>query len=228
MPSRSTRIAIVGARGRLGARIDALARDREDITVVASIGRGDPDPHGPVDVVIEAAGPAGVGRGIDLCERLGAPLVSASTGLAASEEDRRRALADRVAVLEAPNLSPGIALLRAALATVLGRLPEGWTIDIHEAHHAGKLDRPSGTALMLAALAADAGHPVADARMHSERTGAIVGEHEVVLSGPGETLRIRHEAGSRDVFAAGAIDAAIRLVGRPPGRYTMADLLPGG
>jgi 4-hydroxy-tetrahydrodipicolinate reductase len=228
MPSRPARIAIVGACGRLGSRIDALARGREDVRIVASIGREDPDPEGGIDVVIEAAGPSGVGRGIDLCERLGASLVSASTGLAVHEQQRRQALAERVAVLEAPNLSPGIALLRAALAAVLGRLPEGWTIDIHETHHAGKLDRPSGTALMLAVLADEAGHPVAEARIHSERAGGIIGEHELVLSGPGESLRFRHEALSRDVFAAGAIDAAIRLVGRPAGRYTMADLFTGG
>lgn len=227
MASTPTRIAIVGSSGRLGARIDALARGRDDVLVIASLGREDPDPGGGIDVVIEAAGPVGVGRAMRLCEFLGAPLVSASTGLAARERDRRQSLAERVAVLEAPNLSPGVALMRAAFAAVLGRLPEGWTIEVHETHHAGKLDRPSGTALMLAADAADAGHPVAGDGIHSVRAGEVVGEHELVLTGPGERLRMRHEAGSRDVFAAGAIDAAIRLVGRPPGLYTMADLLTG-
>ncbi len=228
MATTPTRIAIVGSGGRLGARIDALARDRDDVRVVASLGRDDPDPSGGIDVVIEAAGAVGAGRAFTLCEVLGAPLVSASTGLAARERDRRQALSERVAVLEAPNLSPGVALMRAALSAVVDRLPEGWTLEIHETHHAGKLDRPSGTALMLAAAAADAGRPVAGDRVHSRRIGEVVGEHEMVFTGPGETLRIRHEAGSRDVFAAGAIDAAIRLVGRPPGLLTMADLLAGG
>jgi len=227
MSATVTRIAIVGARGRLGTRITALAAPREDVSVVATLGRTDADPEGGVDVVIDVSGAAGAARAIALADRLGAPLLQASTGLAARDQADAEALATRVAVLHAPNLSPGVTMLHHLVREAVARLPEGWTIEIVEAHHAGKVDAPSGTALALAASAGAGGRAVSPERIRSVRDGEIIGEHELILTGPMETVRLRHEAGSRDLFAVGGIEAARWLHGRPPGRYRMDDVLAG-
>ena len=112
---------------------------------------------------------------------------------------------------------------------VLSRLVEqavpalaGWDCDIVESHHARKIDAPSGTALALGAVASAAG---AEPRYASVRAGDIVGEHLVQFTGMGERLELAHRATNRDVFARGALHAARRLQGRPPGRYGLRDLL---
>lgn len=225
MAKTITRIAIVGVTGRLGARIEALAGARPDVQVTAALSRAHPDPAQDIDVVIDVAGAAGARRAIDLAERLGASLLQASTGLEARDEAATDALAGRFAVLVAPNLSPGVAVLRHLVGEAVRHLPAGWTVDIVEAHHRGKVDAPSGTARALAESAGAAGRPVPGDRIHSIRAGSIVGEHEMILAGPMEIIRLRHEAGSRDVFAAGALDAARWLHGRPAGRYAMSDVL---
>ncbi len=220
-----TRIAIVGASGRLGGRIAALASARDDVRVTASLGRHDPDPADDVDVVVDVSGAPGAARAVALAGRLGAPLLQAGTGLA--DEDRRATerLAERVAVLVAPNLSRGVAMLQQLLAAALAAAPADWTIDVVETHHVGKRDAPSGTALALVETARAAGRPVPEDRVHALRSGGVVGEHEIVLGGPRETVRLRHEAIDRDVFAGGALEAARWLHGRPPGRYAMRDVL---
>ena len=223
-----TRLVIVGSGGRLGARIVALAEARSDVAIVAALGRADDDPDAAADVVIDVAGPAGAARAIAIADRLGAPLLQASTGLAARDEAARDALADRIAVLVAPNLSYGVAMLRELVAVAVKRLPEDWTLDIVDIHHAGKQDAPSGTARAVAESAETAGRVIPPDRIHSLRSGAVVGEHEIILGGPQETIRLRHEAGSRDLFATGALDAARWLHGRSPGRYAMEDVLAGG
>lgn len=227
MHATPTRVVIVGAGGRLGARIVTLAETRADVSIVAALGRESDDPKASTDVVIDVAGPAGAARAIALADRLSAPLLQASTGLAARDETARDALADRIAVLVAPNLSFGVAMLSELLTAALKRLPDDWTVDIVDVHHAGKQDAPSGTAQALAKSSSAAGRVIPPDRIHSRRSGSVIGEHEIILGGPQETIRLRHEAGSRDVFAVGALDAARWLHGRPPGRYAMEDVLVG-
>ena len=101
-------------------------------------------------------------------------------------------------------------------------LPAWWDCDIVEAHHASKVDAPSGTALALGAAAGQGG---AQPRYASLRAGDIVGEHLVQMTGAGERLELVHRATNRDVFARGALHAASRLAGRSPGRFRLADLL---
>lgn len=98
----------------------------------------------------------------------------------------------------------------------------GWDCDIVEAHHSGKVDVPSGTALALGEIAGRAG---AVPRYASLRAGDIVGEHLVQFTGSGERIELMHRVTDRDVFARGALHAARRLHGRAPGRYGVRDLL---
>jgi len=219
------RLAIVGAHGRLGTRITALAAARDDVRVVAALGREDDDPSVGVDVVIDVSGVSGAARAIALADRLGAPLLQAGTGLAEDDVRATERLSGRVAVLVAPNLSRGVALLHRLLAEAAAHLPEGWTVDLVETHHVGKRDAPSGTALALAETLRAAGRALPPDRVHAVRAGGVVGDHEIVLGGPLETVRLRHEAIDRDLFARGALDAARWLHGRAPGRYGMQDVL---
>ncbi|MCR6496087.1 hypothetical protein LJB71_07585 [Thermomonas sp. S9] len=112
-------------------------------------------------------------------------------------------------------------MLHDLVARASALLP-GWDCDIVEAHHARKLDAPSGTALTLGAAAESGGaHP----HYASLRAGDIVGEHLVQFATAGERIELVHRATNRDIFARGALHAARRLNGRAPGRYRLADLL---
>jgi len=99
------------------------------------------------------------------------------------------------------------------------------TLDIVESHHRRKVDAPSGTALSLANSLAEAGRPVPADRIHSLRGGDVIGQHEVVFAGPGETMRLEHRAERRELFALGALRAAKWVAGRPAGRYRIEDTL---
>jgi 4-hydroxy-tetrahydrodipicolinate reductase len=196
------------------------------------------------DVVIEFSAPAVAATTATLCAERHAGLVSGTTGLDAAEERAIRAAAERTAVLRASNFSVGVLALRRVLAEALAALP-GWDLEIIERHHRGKADSPSGTALGLArdALAArgwpeDAirhgrsgrpgARPDAEIGVHAVRGGSWVGEHTVVLAGPGETLELRHIAQDRTAFAHGALKAARFVADAPPGLYNLEAVLPAG
>jgi 4-hydroxy-tetrahydrodipicolinate reductase len=123
--------------------------------------------------------------------------------------------------LWASNFSLGVAVLHELVERASRALPE-WDCDIVEAHHARKLDAPSGTALTLGAAAEQGG---ARPRYASLRAGDIVGEHTVQFATLGERIELVHRATSRDIFARGALHAAARLAGRAPGHYRLRDLL---
>lgn len=156
-----------------------------------------------------------------LCVSRQAALVTGTTGLAPAQRDALDAAVATIPVLWASNFSLGVAVLNDLVERAARALP-GWDCDIIEAHHAGKLDAPSGTALTLGAAAGQGG---AVPRYASLRAGDIVGEHTVQFTGMGERLELVHRAGSRDIFARGALHAASRLAGRGPGAYRLADLL---
>ena len=171
-------------------------------------------------VVIDVSLPEGTARLLDWLERAPLALVSATTGLGDAEESRIRALAKRAPVLRATNLSLGNALARA----MLGSVPRGargfFEVDIVEHHHAAKRDAPSGTALAWAALVASKPDAI-----HSIRSGTAVGTHRALFAGAGETIEIVHTVSDRSVFARGALQAARFLAGKPPGSFTLEQML---
>src|SRR5690606_26725029 len=129
-----------------------------------------------------------------------------------------------IPVLWAANFSAGVAVLEALVRQAAAALPD-WQADIVESHHVHKRDAPSGTALVLGAAVREGRG--SEPHYASLRAGDIVGEHLVQLTGAGERLELVHRATDRDIFARGALDAAARLAGRPPGLYTMRGLLFG-
>jgi 4-hydroxy-tetrahydrodipicolinate reductase len=176
------------------------------------------------------------------CVAARVPLLLGTTGLAPELAAPMAAAADSIALLVAPNTSPGLNLLRSLVGTAAARLPAGFDIEIIETHHRDKTDAPSGTALAIGAVAADArGVALADAALYgrhgntgvrargsigfaSLRGGDIVGEHEVHFLGHGERLMLRHSVSDRGVFARGALMAGQWLATQPPGRYGMSDV----
>jgi 4-hydroxy-tetrahydrodipicolinate reductase len=176
---------------------------------------------------------------LEFLERSPRAVVAAGTGLDEAAESRIARLAQRAAVLRAPNLSLGNAVVLAWLRALPESALDAYEVDVVEHHHAGKQDAPSGTALALAA--AIEAHRKARARpkgsppgaapgretvaIHSIRSGAVPGTHRVLLAGAGETIEIVHTVHDRAVFARGALQAVRYLHGKPPGLYTVHDAL---
>lgn len=239
MHETNVRIILVGAGGRMGRLIDACASEDRAVRVVERLGRVNVQEfmgkiasrgHGvatPADVAIDFSSDEGARAAIGLATSLGIPLVTGTTGLSEATSEAIAAAAKRIAVLPCSNTSLGVAVLRRLVAEAARLLGDGYELDIVESHHRRKLDAPSGTALSLAASLAEAGRPVRPDRIHSLRGGDVVGQHEVVFAGPGETIRLEHRAERRELFALGALRAAKWLVGRPAGRYRIEDTLEG-
>jgi 4-hydroxy-tetrahydrodipicolinate reductase len=194
-------------------------------------------------VAVDFSAAEAVGAHARACAAAGVPLLVGTTALQPDcLADLDRAAAS-IPVLVAPNTSLGVGVL-AELVRAAGRaLPGSYDVEIHEAHHRMKRDAPSGTALKLGEIVAAArSQNLADVAVYDRhgvqaprvpgsigfsvlRAGDIVGEHTVVFAGTGERLEITHRATDRDVFARGALRAAQWLVGRPPGLYSMQDVL---
>lgn len=170
----------------------------------------------------------------------GVAVVSGTTLLGEPELAALDQAAQVVPVVWAPNMSRGVEVLAEVVKHALARLGADFDVDIVEVHHRRKIDAPSGTALRLARAVTEA-RP--DARLLSGREGQVgartaeevgvlavrggdvIGDHTVHLLGDGERLELTHRATSRDLFARGALAAARFTLGRPPGRYSIADVL---
>jgi 4-hydroxy-tetrahydrodipicolinate reductase len=230
------RLLVHGANGRMGRALQRLCRDEPRTQVVAAVSRrvearavdGIPQFAGSelagvpgFDVALDFSLPQGFDAILALCLARGAPLVSGTTGLSNGQHAALEAAAGRIPVAWASNFSLGVAVLHDLVTRAAQALP-GWDCNVLEAHHAAKQDAPSGTALTLGEAAQAGGTQPSFA---SIRAGDIVGEHQVLFAAMGERLELVHRATNRDVFAHGALHVARRLVGRPPGRYRVADLL---
>lgn len=177
------------------------------------------------------------------CTKASVPLLVGATGFDAPAKAQLTRAAKSIAVLIAPNTSVGVAVLNELAAAATRALGGAYDVDISEAHHRQKRDAPSGTALNLGETIAKARavtlNEVAVFERHGidaprrpgsigfsvVRAGDIVGEHTVTFTGAGERLEITHRATNRITFARGALRAAAWLIGRPPGLYSMKDVL---
>ena len=179
---------------------------------------------------------------IAACVAAGVPLLLGTTGLPPQLAAPLALAAERIALLVAPNTSLGLNLLLDLVQTAARALPDGYDIEIVEAHHRQKVDAPSGTALALGTAIAEARggtldsmavyarHGVEGARQPGQigivsmRGGDVVGEHEVQFLGEGERLVLRHSVSDRSVFARGALTAGQWLARQVPGHYRMTDV----
>ena len=175
--------------------------------------------------------------------RAGAAHVIGTTGMDRAALAAIAEAARTIPVVRAGNMSLGVNLLVGLTRRVAAALGPDWDVEIVESHHRDKRDAPSGTALMLGEAAAEGrGVRLSDVAERGRdgitgprapgaigfsaiRAGGIVGEHEVILAGPGEVIRLGHVAQDRAIFARGAVAAALWSMGQAPGEYTMADVL---
>src|SRR6185312_15578077 len=173
----------------------------------------------------------------------GKAMVIGTTGLDAAQAKALESAAKRIAIVWAPNMSPAVTLLQSLVEEAALRLGEDYDIEVLEMHHHHKVDAPSGTALALGRAAAE-GRGI-DLAAHSQRVrdgitgprkrgdigfatlrgGDNPGEHRVIFAAEGEQIEIAHRAGSRRIFARGAVKAALWLAGKPAGLYGMKDVL---
>ncbi len=260
---------ITGVSGRMGSTLLRLARSTPGFSIVGATARPGSAAVGQ-DAALAArlSEPLGLkvvdalGRALDagaqvvidftsahvsveharLCAARGVPMVIGSTGFSAESREQVAAAAQSIPVVLAPNTSVGVNVviqMAAELARVLG---EGFDVEVVETHHRMKKDAPSGTALRLAEVMAQAlgrtsedlvfeRHGQIGARTPREigvqalRGGDVVGEHTVFFFGEGERVELTHRATSRDQFAKGALRAANWVVKQRPGLYDMADVL---
>ncbi|XP_055388674.1 4-hydroxy-tetrahydrodipicolinate reductase-like [Condylostylus longicornis] len=194
------------------------------------------------DVIVDFSAPAGTVTCVRQAATLGIPMVIGTTGLNPDQEAVIRTASQKIPIIHAMNFSLGVNLLVQVASTVAAALGEDFNIEIVEAHHNKKVDAPSGTALALADSVCQAlgrsredlvqgregivgKRSTREIGVHALRMGSVVGDHTVHFGSEFERIELTHRAQNRDVFASGALRAARWLANKPPGMYTMADVL---
>jgi 4-hydroxy-tetrahydrodipicolinate reductase len=222
------KIAVCGATGRTGSRVAALAATDPRFHLVARVDRARAaefeDEAGAVSAAIDFSVPEATVHYAAACARAKVAFVTGTTGLNDVQRAQVAAAAKKIPVFTSPNFSRGVTLMAWLAAEAAKRLP-GYDAAVVETHHKGKKDAPSGTALRLAQAVRDGRGASERVETLSLRLSDVVGDHELIFAGPFERLTLSHRAESRDVFAAGALDAAIWVAKKKPGLYDMADLL---
>ncbi len=247
------KILLVGACGRMGREVGALAGERGDTVVCGVDLLPSPMPFPVVlsvaevaesaDVLIDFSSANGLKERLAFCAERRLPALLALTGYSAADEELVGESAKRIPIFKTGNLSIGVSLMRLLAKKAAQALGDGFDAEIVERHHNQKKDAPSGTALMLAKSVEEGfgggkefvygregtvgARKKSEIGIHAVRGGNIVGEHEVMFAGEDEIVTITHSARSRKVFASGALKAAHWLIGRAPGLYDMDDLLEG-
>ena len=261
------RICIAGASGRMGhmlieavlAADDCVLSGALDIAGSAAIGndatafmgrdsgvRITADLHAGMqgcDVLIDFTRPEGTMAHLEACRQKGLNLVIGTTGFCEAQKQQIAAAAADIAIVMAPNMSVGVNVTLKLLEMAAKALASGYDIEIIEAHHRHKVDAPSGTALKMGEVIAEAtGRDLKDCAVYERyghtgerdpstigfstiRGGDIVGDHTVLFAGTGERIEITHKSASRATYAQGSLRAARFLAGQRRGLFDMFDVL---
>jgi 4-hydroxy-tetrahydrodipicolinate reductase len=196
-----------------------------------------------IDGIIDFTVPAATLALAELSAQARIVHVIGTTGIGEDGEAKIRAAARHARIVKSGNMSLGVNLLAVMVKKVAAALGEDFDIEVLEMHHKHKIDAPSGTALLLGKAAAEGrgidlktrsvrsrdGHtgarPVGDIGFATLRGGSVVGDHTVMFAGPAERIELTHKAESRDIFARGAVRAALWAFDKKPGLYSMTDVL---
>jgi 4-hydroxy-tetrahydrodipicolinate reductase len=263
----SYKIAIAGASGRMGHMLIDAVRAADDCTLSGALdiagsaalgldaGAFGGQPTGVLvtsDIqqglqssrfLIDFTRPEGTMAHLRACHKLGVAAVVGTTGFSEAEKAEIATIAKDIAIMMAPNMSVGVNVTLKLLEMAAKAMPTGYDIEIVEAHHRHKVDAPSGTALKMGEVIADAlGRNLNDCAVYARqgitgerdpssigfatiRGGDIVGDHTVLFAGIGERIEISHKSSSRATYAQGALRAVRFLAGRKAGMYDMFDVL---
>ncbi|MGA1825996.1 MAG: 4-hydroxy-tetrahydrodipicolinate reductase [bacterium] len=259
------KVIVCGAKGRMGMRILEAIASTEGMQVSAAIEKANHPNRG--DVVVST--PEGILLSVDLSEEINKgdviidftsaevslahldiavqherPIVIGTTGFTDYQTNKIRESSKTIPIVLAPNMSIGINTIFGILEQIGRIIPDGYDIEIVETHHRFKKDSPSGTALKMGQILANArnnslnsvavyGRKGTDMDIrkkdeigiHAIRCGDVVGEHTIIFGSIGERIEITHKAHGRDTFAYGAVQAAQFVVKANPGLYDMQDVL---
>jgi len=247
-----TKIILSGANGRMGRVIQNVVSMRDDCTIVAGVDLNTKSTSFPVysnineikeaaDVIIDFSNPALLDSLLAFSKANNMPIVIATTGYDEKQKAMIYAAAKECPVFFTYNMSMGINLLANLAKKAVSVLGADFDIEIIEKHHNQKIDAPSGTALMLADAVCEEidddmkyeydRHSKREKRtkneigLHAVRGGTIVGEHDIMFCGRDEIITLSHSARSKEIFAVGAVNAAVYMNGKEAGLYDMAELI---
>ena len=246
-------VGIVGCNGKMGGFVAAAVEDNKNCSAAFGVdafgerGYGFPvyksfaQVNEKADVIIDFSNPAVLDEMLDYALKNSVPCVICTTGYSPEQVEKIKEASKQIAVFYSGNMSLGINLLIELSKQAARVLGDGFDIEIVEKHHNQKIDAPSGTALMLADGISETlseepqyvydRHSYRKKRskneigIHAVRGGTIVGEHEVIFAGHDEVVTLTHRAQSKEVFAVGAVNAAVFLADKKSGMYTMGDML---
>ena len=260
-------ICVAGASGRMGRMLVEAILNADDCTLTGALDvPGSPalgtDPAAflgkdsgvlitadlaqglqGADCLIDFTRPEGTLAHLKVCEQLGVKLVIGTTGFTDAQKAEIADAAQRVAVVMAPNMSVGVNVTLKLLQMAAKAMSTGYDIEIIEAHHRHKVDAPSGTALKMGEVIAEAlGRDLKDCAVYARegvtgerdpssigfatiRGGDIVGDHTVLFAGTGERIEVTHKSSSRVTYAQGSLRAVRYLSGQPSGLFDMFDVL---
>lgn len=247
-----TDIILCGANGKMGNVIKDIVSKRDDCRIAAGIDLNTESDSFPIyssfddikeeaDVIIDFSNPALLDDLLDFAVKKSMPVVIATTGYDEGQKKQIEEASRKTSVFFTYNMSLGINLLANLAKKAVQVLGDGFDIEIIEKHHNQKIDAPSGTALMLAdAICEELNKPMKyeydrhskrekrtknEIGMHAVRGGTIVGEHEIMFAGRDEIITLSHSARSKEVFAVGAVNAALFLKDKPAGMYSMKEMI---
>ena len=239
------KIALTGSNGRMGQAIIEVISQSDSLILAAALDKGGDlnSALAQFDVLIDFSSPAATLQYLAICQNAGKAMVIGTTGFADDELQIINSAAKDIAIVFAPNMSIGVNVSLKLLAMAARAIGNDADIEIVEAHHRHKVDAPSGTALKMGEVIANAlGRDLSKCAVYTRegieeprsrqtigfatvRGGDLVGEHTVSFFMQGERLEITHKASSRATFANGAVRAATWLKDKPSGLYTMQDVL---
>lgn len=247
-----TRLIISGANGKMGKVIRNVVSTKDDCEVVAGIDINTESESFPIydspekiaeeaDVIIDFSNPALLDSLLDFAVSRKIPLVIGTTGYDEAQKEKIRKASEKTAVFFTYNMSLGVNLLASLAKKAVEVLGSDFDIEIVEKHHNQKIDAPSGTALMLAdAMCEEIDRPMKyeydrhskrekrtrdEIGIHAVRGGTIVGEHEIIFAGRDEIITLSHSARSKEIFAVGAVNAAMFMNGKEAGLYDMSQMI---
>ena len=249
-------IILSGCNGKMGRVIADIVASRDDCRIAAGIDKIVSDAtdfpqysnifdfSGSANVIIDFSHPSALDDLLSFATQKNIPIVLATTGYTEKEIAKIHSASNNIPVFFTANMSIGVNLLSELAKKAAAVLSDSFDIEIIEKHHNQKIDAPSGTALMLADEISSQfdKSPVYEYDRHSKRCkrtkneigihavrgGTIVGEHEIIFAGRDEIISLSHSARSKEVFAVGAVNAALYLIAKENRIYNMSDLISGG